>query len=137
MVKLIGFKKINISIFISGTGSNLKNLIIHSLKNSSKFKVNLIISNNPKAKGLNYANEFKIKKKIINYSNNKNAEKKIFIELKKNKINLICLAGFMKILSKNFKKIKRFFSKEFEPYVIGKIIYGTSKVRLNAKINWI
>tara|TARA_B100001029_G_C14816705_1_gene315365 strand:+ start:59 stop:643 length:585 start_codon:yes stop_codon:yes gene_type:complete len=109
MVKLIGFKKINISIFISGTGSNLKNLIIHSLKNSSKFKVNLIISNNPKAKGLNYANEFKIKKKIINYSNNKNAEKKIFIELKKNKINLICLAGFMKILSKNF--IKKFKGK--------------------------
>ena len=109
MVKLIGFKKINISIFISGTGSNLKNLIIHSLKNSSKFKVNLIISNNPKAKGLNYANEFKIKKKIINYSNNKNAKKKIFIELKKNKINLICLAGFMKILSKNF--IKKFKGK--------------------------
>ena len=109
MVKLIGFKKINISIFISGTGSNLKNLIIHSLKNSSKFKVNLIISNNPKAKGLNYANEFKIKKKIINYSNNKNAEKKIFKELKKNKINLICLAGFMKILSKNF--IKKFKGK--------------------------
>ena len=109
MLKSIGFKKINIAIFISGTGSNLKNLINHSLKENSKFKITLVISNNPKAKGLNYTKEFKIKKKIINYSNIKNAEKKILIELKKNKIDLICFAGFMKILSKNF--IKNFKGK--------------------------
>ena len=109
MLKSIGFKKINIAIFISGTGSNLKNLINHSLKENSKFKITLVISNNPKAKGLNYTKEFKIKKKIINYSNIKNAEKEILIELKKNKIDLICLAGFMKILSKNF--IKNFKGK--------------------------
>ena len=109
MLKLTGLKKVNISIFISGTGSNLKNLIIHSFKKNSKFKITLIISNNPKAKGLNYAKKFKIEKKIINYSNIKNAEKKILIELKKNKVNLICLAGFMKILSKNF--IKNFKGK--------------------------
>tara|TARA_B100000401_G_scaffold98821_1_gene63668 strand:- start:21 stop:605 length:585 start_codon:yes stop_codon:yes gene_type:complete len=109
MLKLTGHKKINISIFISGTGSNLKNLIIHSFKKNSKFKITLIITNNPKAKGLNFAKKFKIEKKIINYSNIKNAEKKILIELKKNKVNLICLAGFMKILSKNF--IKNFKGK--------------------------
>ena len=109
MLKSIGFKKINIAIFISGTGSNLKNLINHSLKENSKFKITLVISNNLKAKGLNYTKEFKIKKKIINYSNIKNAEKEILIELKKNKIDFICLAGFMKILSKNF--IKNFKGK--------------------------
>ena len=109
MLKSIGFKKINIAIFISGTGSNLKNLINHSLKKNSKFKITLVISNNPKAKGLNYTKKFKIKKKIINYLNIKNAEKKILIELKKNKIDLICFAGFMKILSKNF--IKNFKGK--------------------------
>jgi formyltetrahydrofolate-dependent phosphoribosylglycinamide formyltransferase len=109
MLKSIGFKKINIAIFISGTGSNLKNLINHSLKENSKFKITLVISNNPKAKGLNYTKEFKIKKKIINYSNIKNAEKEILIELKKNKIDLICFAGFMKIISKNF--IKNFKGK--------------------------
>ena len=49
------------------------------------------------------------KKKIINYLNKKNAEKTLLIELKKNKIDLICLAGFMKILSKNF--IKKFKGK--------------------------
>ena len=109
MQKLTGLKKINISIFISGTGTNLKNLIFHSFKKNSKFKIALIISNNPKAKGLNYAKKFKIEKKIINYSNIKNAEKKILLELKKKKVNLICLAGFMKILSKNF--IKNFKGK--------------------------
>ena len=67
MLKLTGLKKINISIFISGTGSNLKNLIIHSFKKNSKFKITLIITNNPKAKGLNFAKKFKIEKKIINY----------------------------------------------------------------------
>ena len=105
MIKSIGFNKISIAIFISGTGSNLKNLINYSLKKNSRFKVTLIISNNPKAKGLNYARKFKIKKKIINYSNVKYTEKRILIELKKNKIKLICLAGFMKILSKNFIRI--------------------------------
>ena len=109
MLKLIGIKKKNIAVFISGTGSNLKNLIIHSFKKNSKFKITLIITNNPKAKGLNFAKKFKIEKKIINYSNIKNAEKKILLELKKNKVNLICLAGFMKILSKNF--IKNFKGK--------------------------
>jgi len=83
MLKLTGLKKINISIFISGTGSNLKNLIIHSFKKNSKFKITLIITNNSKAKGLNFAKKFKIEKKIINYSNIKNAEKKILLELKK------------------------------------------------------
>ena len=102
MEKSIGYKKIKIAVFISGKGSNLKNLINHSLKVDSKFKINLIISNNPKAKGLIYAKEYRIKKKIFNNSNNKFFEKKTLLELKKNKINFICLAGFMKILSKSF-----------------------------------
>ena len=63
MEKSIGYKKIKIAVFISGKGSNLKNLINHSLKVDSKFKINLIISNNPKAKGLIYAKEYRIKKK--------------------------------------------------------------------------
>ncbi len=109
MPKLIGIRKINIAVFISGTGSNLKNLINYSFKKNSKFKIALVISNNIKAKGLNHSKKFKIKKKIINYSNIKNSEKKILKSLKKNKIDLICLAGFMKILSKNF--IKNFNKK--------------------------
>ncbi len=109
MPKLVGIRKINIAIFISGNGSNLKNLIIHSLKKNSKFKVKLVISNKVNAKGLNFAQKFKIKKKIINYQNRKKAEKNILTELKKEKIKLICLAGFMKILSGDL--IKRFNGK--------------------------
>ena len=102
MKRLIGIKKINAAVFISGNGSNLKNLINYSSKRGSKFKIGLVISNRLTSKGLAYAKRFKIKKKVINYSIIKNAEKKILTELKKNKINFICLAGFMVILSKNF-----------------------------------
>ena len=109
MAKLIGFKKKNIAVFISGTGSNLKNLIKHSFKKNSKFKIIYIISDNFNAKGLEYAKKFMIKKKIINYKNIKLAENEILIEMKKNEIELICLAGFMKILSNSF--IKRFKGK--------------------------
>ena len=109
MPKLIGNKKINVAVFISGNGSNLKSLIFESLKKNSKYKIRLIISNNLNAKGLLYARKFKIKKKFVNNFNKKNTEETFLIELKKNKIDLICLAGFMKILSNNF--IKKFSGK--------------------------
>ena len=109
MAKSSGHKKLKTAVFISGTGSNLKNLIIHSKKKNSKFIINLIISNNLEAKGLNYAKQFNISKKIINFSNAKKAEKIALNELKKKKIKLVCLAGFMRILSKNF--IKNFEGK--------------------------
>ena len=109
MAKSSGHKKLKTAVFISGTGSNLKNLIVHSKKKNSKFIINLIISNNLQAKGLNYAKQFNINKKIINFSNAKKAEKIALNELKKKKIKLVCLAGFMRILSKNF--IKNFEGK--------------------------
>jgi len=102
MKKLIGLKKTRSAVFISGTGTNLKNLINFSHKINSPISIKIIISNNKKAKGLKYSNQYKIKKKIINFKNHKFAEKKILKILFKEKINFICLAGFMKILSKNF-----------------------------------
>ncbi len=102
MVKSIGPKKIRTAVFISGTGSNLKNLIKFSLKKVSPIEINLIVSNNIKAKGLKFAKLYKIKKKVYNYDKKKISEKKILKDLKSNDIKLICLAGFMKILSKNF-----------------------------------
>ncbi len=106
---LAGSKKIKTAVFISGTGSNLKSLIKFSNLKKSPISIDLIISNNYKAKGLVFGKIFNIKKKIINFKNISLAEKKILLELKKNKINFICLAGFMKILSKNF--IKNFNGK--------------------------
>ena len=109
MVKLIGFKKVNTAVFISGTGSNLKSLIKFSLLKKSPIKINLIVSSNIKAKGLEYAKLYKIKKKTYNFKNTSFSEKVLLKDLEINKINLICLAGFMIILSKDF--IKKFNGK--------------------------
>ena len=109
MLKSTGVKKTNIAVFISGTGTNLKNLIKHSLKKRSKFKIKLVVSNNSNAKGLEYIKKFKIKKKIINYKNLTNSEMRILYFLNKENINIICLAGFMRILTANF--IKKFKGK--------------------------
>ena len=109
MALLIGSNKIKTAVFISGTGSNLKSLIKFSNHKKSPISIDLIISDNPKAKGLAYGKIFKIKKKIFNFKNKNLAEKKVLLELNKKEIKLICLAGFMKIISKNF--IKKFKGK--------------------------
>ena len=109
MAKLIGLNKIKTAVFISGTGSNLKNLINFSKTKKSPISIDLIISNIIKAKGLRYGNQYKIKKKILNFKNIRIAEKRLLNLLKQNKIQFICLAGFMKILSSKF--IKQFNGK--------------------------
>ena len=101
MAKLIGKNKINTSVFISGRGSNLKNLLKFSKHKQSPIKISLVLSSSKMAKGLKFAKSNNIKYLSINY-NQKNIEKKILLILKKNNIRMICLAGFMKILSKNF-----------------------------------
>ena len=109
MEKLTGLNRIKTAVFISGTGSNLKNIIKFSKITKSPISINLIISNTALAKGLRFADQFKIKKKIFNFKNFTNTEEKILLLLKKEKIKFICLAGFMKILSKKF--IKKFDGK--------------------------
>ena len=99
MKKLSGQIRIKTAVFISGAGSNLNNLIKFSLTRKSPIKICLVISNNSKAKGLNFAKKFRIKRKIFKF--HKNDEKSVINYLIKNKIEFICLAGFMKILSKN------------------------------------
>ena len=101
MKKLIGLKKIETAVFISGTGSNLKNLIKFSKTKTSPIVIKLIISNTKKAEGLKYSTQYKIQKKIVNFNNN-SSENKIINYINKKNIKFICLAGFMKILSKNF-----------------------------------
>ena len=56
------------------------------------------------ATGLKYAKKYNIEKKVINFKNERIAERKILYFLDKKKISFICLAGFMKILSKNLLK---------------------------------
>ncbi len=98
--------KKKVAIFISGRGTNLKSLIKYSKTKKSLIKIVLVISNNSKAKGLKLANNSKIKNIFIKYSNKTNFENRSLKLLKKNKIELVCLAGFLKIFSGNF--IKKF-----------------------------
>jgi len=109
MVKLTGLKKVKTAVFISGTGSNLENLIKFSKIKNSPITIDLIFSNTAKAKGLKFSNQLNIKKYISSFNNYKITEAKILNLLKKENIKFICLAGFMKILSKNF--IKKFNGK--------------------------
>ena len=109
MAKLIGFKKLRTAVFISGTGSNLQNLIKFSLLKKAPIKITFILSDKKKAKGLRFSNEYKIDSKIYNFRNKLEVENKILDDLKKRKIRLVCLAGFMRILSKHF--IKKFNGK--------------------------
>ena len=109
MVISIGPDKIKTAVFISGTGSNLKSLIKFSKTDRSPISIDLIVSNNPKAKGLSYGKKYKIRKKILIFDDFDLIENQLIYTLKKNQIKVICLAGFMKILSKNF--IKKFKGK--------------------------
>ena len=109
MVKLAGPNKIKTAVFISGNGSNLKSLIKFAELKKSPISINLIVSNKNKAGGLKFGKIFNIKSKSFSFKKKYLAEKKILLMLKKNKISLICLAGFMEILSNYF--IKSFSGK--------------------------
>ena len=107
MEKLNG-EKINTAVFISGRGSNLRSLINYFKKKNSPILIKLIVSNNADAKGLIYAKRSKINYYITKLKSKQIGEKKLLKKLFKYKINLICLAGFMKILSGDFiKKFKK------------------------------
>ena len=109
MVLSTGHNKIRTAVFISGTGSNLKSLIKFSKTNKSPISIEFVISNNSNAAGLDYAKKHKIKTKVLNFKNKNLAENNMFSILKTSNIKLICLAGFMKILSRNF--IRKFKGK--------------------------
>ena len=87
MEKLTGHKKVKTAVFISGRGSNLKNLIKFSKTKRSPIIIDLIIANK-KIEGLKYARQYGIDKTVIRYVNIKIAEKKFYLFLKKKKLNL-------------------------------------------------
>jgi len=101
----LNFKK-KICVFISGKGSNLQSLYKYSLLKKSNYKIHLVVSNKQGTQGLTFSKNKKIKS-IVNNDSRETFEKKIFQIIKKEKIDILCLAGFMKILSSNFiKKLK-------------------------------
>jgi len=99
--------KKNTAVLISGRGTNLKSLIMYSKTKKSLIRIVLVVSDNFSAKGLDYANKSKINNIVIKYSNKKSFEERLLKLLKRNNVDLICLAGFMKILSGSF--IQKFY----------------------------
>ncbi len=99
----MGFR---IAILISGRGSNMKNIIEACNKKKLCSSVNLVVSNKSNAYGLKVASKYKIETHILDSKSlaTESFESLLDKILKKNNINLICLAGFMKILSKGFVK---------------------------------
>jgi len=95
-------KKVKTCVFISGNGSNLASLINYSRYYNFPIKISLVISNNQRAKGLSIANKYGISNKFFSSTSKKKFERESLLELKKNKIRFLCLAGFMCVLSKNF-----------------------------------
>ena len=93
--------KINTCVFISGKGSNLRRLILNSNKYNFPIKIKLIVCSNKNAEGLKLAKKWSIPSLILNNKQSL-SENKILIKLKSYKIELILLAGYMKILSKRF-----------------------------------
>ena len=95
-------KKVKSCVFISGKGTNLNYIIRNSRSYSFPINVDLIISNNSKAKGLNIAKKYNIPFLFVPYKNQNYFERMCLFELRKKKIKLLCLAGFMKVLSSQF-----------------------------------
>ena len=95
----------NLGILISGNGSNMKNIIDACKNGILESHVSIVISDNPLARGLSLANKENIKSVLIDrnqFTNTENYENTILKKLNLAEVNLVCLAGFMRILTKNF-----------------------------------
>ena len=101
MVLSTGYHKIRTAVFISGAGSNLKSLIKFSKNNLCPISIKFIVSSNSKAKGLDYAKLYKIKKKVINFKDKNLSEKQLLSILKINNIERI-YENFIKKFYKKF-----------------------------------
>ena len=91
-----------IAVLLSGRGSNFEAIYRSSLTDDSNFKIVLVISDKKKAKGLETAISLNIPAlsiRPLDYSSKEEYEKHLIATLKENNIELICLAGFMRIIS--------------------------------------
>ena len=100
--------KLRIAILASGEGSNFQKLIDLSKSNTFDIDIRILITNKPDAGCISRAKESNISYKIINNSDYKNKdyfEEEIINTLKSNDIELVVMAGWMKIMSSKFVSI--------------------------------
>ena len=97
--------KINIAVFISGRGSNMSALIDACTQPNFPAQISLVLSNNPTAKGLELAQQAGLQTAVVdhkNYESREAFESALIETLAPHKLDLICLAGFMRILTAKF-----------------------------------
>ena len=92
----------NLAILISGKGSNMLNIVEACNNKTLSSKVKIVISSNKNSSGLTKVEKKGIKTKVIHENQINKFEKKLSQTLLEEKINFVCLAGFMRILSKGF-----------------------------------
>src|ERR1035437_6079884 len=94
------------AIFISGRGSNMMSIVEAAKDPDYPASIDLIVSNNPDAAGLEFARQNGIKTFSLDHRHFGKErvlhEQNINIELQKNNIEIVCLAGYMRILSPSF-----------------------------------
>ncbi len=99
-------KKLKTAVLISGNGGNLQALLDASRANENfPAEISLVISNKPEAFGLVRAERAGVKTSVINHKNFKTRDgfdHEIHSQLIQNKIEVVCLAGFMRILTADF-----------------------------------
>ncbi len=98
-------KKLKIAVLISGSGTNLQALIDLCKEENIPAEITLVISNKADAYGLVRAQNSNIKTEVISHKDYKNRaefDQKIHQILLYNKIDFVCLAGFMRLLTKEF-----------------------------------
>ena len=120
-----------IAVFASGTGSNFINIVNYINKNKLKARVVLLISNNPKTNAVEFAEKNKINVQIINkniFKEETLVNNEYKFSLKKNKIDLILLAGFMKKIPNDLIEIYKNKILNIHPSLLpkygGKGFYG-------------
>ena len=113
-------EKVKACVFISGNGSNLEYIIRNSRNYNFPIKIVLIISNNPKAKGLLIAKKYSIPYRCFLSKEKNKFERNCLFEIKRRKIKFLCLAGFMKVLSVNFIKNFKYEIVNIHPSLLPK-----------------
>lgn len=98
-------KKGRVAVFLSGRGSNFESIYRATLKRDSNYKIAIVISDKKKAMGLKRAKKFKLKNFYISpksFKTKREYNRHIIKLLKINKVDLVCLAGFMRIIDPEF-----------------------------------
>jgi len=94
-------KKGQVAVLLSGRGSNFEAIYQTSLKNEANFEIAVVISDKKKARGLERAREFNLNAYFVSAKKLKPKEvyeRKIIEILKEHKVDLVCLAGYMRIV---------------------------------------